>query len=244
MTGVGLVDVLVLAILLVVVPVLSIVQLRYLDGVEIRPLPVYMSSALTLLVLGGGCLAVGARRGGVRALGIVPLPPLALAAWSIGLTLGGLAVLLAFRGLAPLVGGGDSPLLRMLLPRTGRERAAFTGLSMVAGAGEELAYRGYTIPLLAVVTGPFWAAVLSSAVFGVLHAYQGVIGIARTAVLGGMLAWGFLASGSLWPPVLAHAALDVLAGIFLAERLMVPAADGGVGGGGSTEARCPPPGGA
>ncbi len=239
MSGIGILDVVVLAILLVVLPVLSIVQLRYLEGVEIRPLPVYASSAATLVILGGGCLAVGARRGGPEAVGIVPLPPATLAAWTIGLTVGGLAVLLVFRVLAPLVGAEDSPLLRMLLPRTGRERAAFTGLSIAAGAGEELAYRGYTISLLAVVMGPVGAVALSSAVFGVLHSYQGVIGIVRTTLLGGLLAWGFLASGSLWPPMLAHAALDVLAGAVLADRLMVPAAAGGVGGEGRTEASRP-----
>lgn len=228
MTSFGVLDVLTLVALLVVLPVFSIVQIRYLRDVVIRPMPVYASSAVTLVILGGGCLAVGARHGGPEALGIVALPGATTAAWTAGLTVGGLAVLLAFRVVAPLVGATEAPLLRMLLPRTARERAAFTGLSITAGAGEELAYRGYTISLLAPLLGPFWAAALSSAVFGVLHVYQGTWGIARTAVLGGLLAWGFLASGSLWPPMLAHAALDVLAGTVLADRLMVPAGANGV----------------
>jgi membrane protease YdiL (CAAX protease family) len=61
--------------------------------------------------------------------------------------------------------------------------------------------------------------VLTSAVFGVLHAYQGSLGMVRTAVLGGVLAWGFLASGSLWPAIAAHAVIDVVAGTLLADRL-------------------------
>jgi len=235
-TGFGALDVLTLAVLLVVLPVFSIVQLRHLHGVEIRPMPVYASSAVTLVIVGGGCLAVGARHGGAQALGIVALPWANTAAWTGGLTLGGLVVLFVFRAVAPLVGATDGPLLRMLLPRSASERAAFTGLSITAGAGEELAYRGYTISMLALLVGPFWAAVLSSAVFGVLHVYQGTLGIVRTAVLGGLLAWGFLASGSLWPPMLAHAALDVIVGTVLADRLMVPAGPKGVPTDGGTDA--------
>jgi len=41
-------------------------------------------------------------------------------------------------------------------------------------------------------------------------------------VLGGALAWGFLASGSLWPAIVAHALIDVLAGVVLGERLLSP----------------------
>ena len=67
------------------------------------------------------------------------------------------------------------------------------------------------------------AAVVSTAVFGIMHAYQGSMGVARTTLMGGVLAWGFLASGSLWPPILAHVLIDVLAGIVLGERLLVPA---------------------
>jgi membrane protease YdiL (CAAX protease family) len=122
----------------------------------------------------------------------------------------------------------ESPLLRTLLPRTGRERAAFVALAVTAGVGEELAYRGYVISVLAGLLGPVGAAVLSSVVFGVLHAYQGPLGVARTAALGGLLAWGFLASGSLWPPIAAHALLDVVLGVALAERMMVPEDPSGV----------------
>jgi len=232
-------DVLTLTVLLGVLPVFSIVQVRHLRGVEIRPIPAYASSAVALVILGGGCLAVGARRGGPAALGLVALPGTTIAAWTAGLTGGALAVLLGFRVVAPLVGATDGPLLRMLLPRSAPERAAFTGLSITAGVGEELAYRGYAISVLVPLLGPFWAAALSSAVFGVLHVYQGTLGMVRAAVLGGLLAWGFLASGSLWPPMLAHAALDVIAGVVLADRLMVPAEASGVPTGPGTDTSRP-----
>jgi membrane protease YdiL (CAAX protease family) len=48
--------------------------------------------------------------------------------------------------------------------------------------------------------------------------------------MGGFLAWGFLASGSLWPAILAHTAIDLLAGIVLGEKLLSPTRAGGVVG--------------
>jgi len=215
-------DLLALAVLLVGLPLLTLAQLRHLGEVEVRPLPVYVSSAVTALFLGALSLAVGARHGGLDAVGLRPLPAGALLAWSAGLAGGGVAVLFLFRAVAGRLGLRETPLLRALLPRTRRERVAFVGLSLAAGVGEELAYRGYAITLLMGALGGLGAAALTSIVFGVMHAYQGALGVVRTAALGGLLAWGFLAAGSLWPAIVAHAAIDVLAGTVLADRLVVP----------------------
>lgn len=114
------------------------------------------------------------------------------------------------------------------MPRSPKERGAFAVLSVAAGLGEELAYRGYVIGVLSGVVGTPMAAVVSTVVFGVLHAYQGVLGMARTTVLGGFLAGVFLLSGSLWPSIVAHAVLDIVLGIVLAERMMVPEPESGV----------------
>jgi len=119
----------------------------------------------------------------------------------------------------------DSPVLRQLLPVTPRERAAFALLSVAAGTGEELAYRGYVIPVLTPVLGIGPAAVLSTAVFGIMHGYQGTMGIIRTGLMGAVLVWGFLASGSLWPPILAHTFIDLLVGLVFGDRLLIDPAD-------------------
>jgi uncharacterized protein len=211
-----------LAVLLVFLPILAVLQAGMLRSLEVERMGAYVSSALTLLALGGGAWVVGSRHGGGAALGLSPIPWRAFAAWTGGLVAAGLAVTVAFRVAGRRLGLRESRLLRDLLPRTGRERAAFAGLSVAAGVGEELAFRGYVIPVLGGLIGAPLAAVASSLVFGVLHVYQGPLGMARTAVLGGVLAWGFLASGSLWPPMAAHAILDVLLGMALAERMMVP----------------------
>jgi len=101
-------------------------------------------------------------------------------------------------------------------------------LSVAAGFGEEFAYRGYAITVLVPVLGVPGAVVLTSAVFGVLHGYQGALGIFRTGVMGAMLAWGFLSSGSLWPPIVAHTMIDLVAGLWLGERLLSPERPPGV----------------
>ena len=97
-----------------------------------------------------------------------------------------------------------------------------------------MAYRGYAIPVLAPLVGVPGAAVLTTLIFGVLHSYQGWLGILRTTLMGGILAWGFLASGSLWPPIIAHTAIDLLAGIVLGQKLLSPKASSGVPTGDST----------
>ena len=222
-------DALALMGLLVVLPVLAVAQLRMLRGMEtVERIPAYVSSALALAVLGGASWAVGSRSGGASALGLVPLSWGGFALWTLTLVGAGLALTAAFRVAGTALGAREAPLLRKILPRSGRERAAFAGLSVAAGTGEELAYRGYVIPVLAALMGSAAAAAVSSAVFGALHVYQGPLGVARAAALGGLLAWGFLASGSLWPSMAAHAILDVILGIALADRFMVPDGPSGV----------------
>jgi len=210
------------------VPAFSLAQLPLIEDLQVERLPAYWSSIATLWLLGAACWLVGTRVGGPEAVGFVVLPAGALLAWSAGLTLAGLAVIVLFRGLGTRLDAGESRLLRELLPRTRRERQVFGLLSLAAGAGEELAYRGYAIPLLAPMLGVGGAAALTSVVFGVMHGYQGLLGIARTTLMGGILAWGFLASGSVIPAIVAHTLIDVLAGIVLGERLLSPRERGGV----------------
>lgn len=101
------------------------------------------------------------------------------------------------------------------------EKAAFALLSMIAGFGEEIAYRGYAITALALITGSTpMAVVVSSAAFGVIHTYQGWIGIVRTGLLGAVLAGVFLISDSIWPPIAVHASLDLWAGLVVGDRFL------------------------
>lgn len=219
--GVALVDAILLAVLLAAVPGFAIAQVPLIDDVRIDRLPAYWSSIATLWILGTACWFVGSRQGGAAALGLVGLPAVPFLLWTLGLAAAGLLVVALFHGMALRWGLADSDVLVQLLPRSSRERGVFALLSVAAGSGEELAFRGYVIPALTPLLGVMGAATLSSAVFGVVHAYQGALGVVRTGLMGGVLAWGFLASGSLWPPIVAHTIIDLVAGLWLGERLLV-----------------------
>lgn len=221
-------DAILLAALLVVVPTFSIAQLPLMRDAWVERLPAYWGSIVTLWLLGSACWLVGTRVDGPSALGIGQLPLLRFVTWSLGLGAGGLLIILVFREMAVWIGARESPTLRQLLPRTPRERAVFALLSVAAGVSEELAYRGYTISMLAPWLGIWGATALSSVIFGILHSYQGVLGTVRTALMGAMLAWGFLSTGSLWPAIVGHMLIDLAAGIVLGERLLPPKAPDGV----------------
>ncbi|HUF75423.1 MAG TPA: type II CAAX endopeptidase family protein [Longimicrobiales bacterium] len=220
--GLPLPDTILLAVLLVAMPAFALAQLPLVGDTAIERLPAYWGSITTLWLIGTACWLVGTRVGGAAAIGAVWIPAGPLVGWSIGLTLAGLAVMLVFRQVAVATGVRESPMLRALLPRTSEERGVFALLSVAAGVAEELAYRGYAISVLAAITGVPGAAVLTSVVFGILHGYQGLLGTVRTTSMGGILAWGFLASGSLLPVIVAHTLIDLLAGLLLGERLLPP----------------------
>ena len=106
-----------------------------------------------------------------------------------------------------------------LLPRTAGERRLFTMVGVSAGVCEEWLYRGFFLAVVAALAGGLPTAVLilvAAGAFGLAHAYQGLVGIATTGVLGGVLAALYLQTGSLLLPVLLHTAIDL-------RFLLVPA---------------------
>jgi uncharacterized protein len=99
-----------------------------------------------------------------------------------------------------------------LLPRTHGERRLFAVVGLTAGICEEWLYRGFFLAVISALLGAPPEPILvlvAAAAFGLAHAYQGVVGIATTAVLGGVLALLYLDTGSLLLPVLLHAAIDL-----------------------------------
>jgi hypothetical protein len=95
-----------------------------------------------------------------------------------------------------------------ILPHTSGERRRFHAVSITAGVCEEVLFRGFLLWYFAVWVGPWPAAILSSIVFGVGHVYLGVRQIPNTALIGLIMAALVLLSGSLWPAMLVHAAMD------------------------------------
>lgn len=201
-------------------PVLTLEQLRMArdDSVELPRQTAYVSSIIALWTLAGLGLAAAVASGFTpRLMGLVVPPPARLLAWTISTLASLLALLLICRAARIR----ETRLLEQLLPRTASERVLFVLLSVSAGVAEELMFRGILLPALVVAFGSTWAAaVVSSIVFGFVHTYQGVAGTIRAGILGLLLAVSFLATGSLIPAMLAHGALNILAGIWLADWLL------------------------
>lgn len=105
------------------------------------------------------------------------------------------------------------------LPRTGRDYRYFALLSVTAGIVEEIVYRGFLLWYLSLHL-PLWAAVLaSSVIFGAGHSYQGPAAALRTGLAGLAFAILYVVSGSIWLPIVAHAAVDLLQGATIFEIL-------------------------
>lgn len=101
---------------------------------------------------------------------------------------------------------------RPLIPHTPGELRGFKLLSITAGVCEELMYRGYIWWYLAVWTGPWAAAAISSVLFGAAHLYMDRKAAVRAGIVGAVMAGIVGGCGSLWPAMILHAAIDINSG--------------------------------
>ena len=102
--------------------------------------------------------------------------------------------------------------LAIIIPQNGGELARFYGLSITAGIVEEILWRGFLIWYFSQFM-PLWAAALLSTVgFGLAHAYQGPAQLPQITAVGAAFAVLYLVSGSIWLPIILHAAVDILQG--------------------------------
>ncbi len=107
-------------------------------------------------------------------------------------------------------------LAEALAPHSWGGLMLFVALSTIAGFVEEIIFRGYLQRQIGVLTGNIYAGiVLSAAVFGGSHGYEGTRRMIVIFVYGMM--FGFLAlwRKSLRPGMMAHAWHDSLAGVTL-----------------------------
>lgn len=98
------------------------------------------------------------------------------------------------------------------VPRTaGGLLVLFIAMSANAFA-EELAMRGYLITRLRQLGASTWSAVvLSAGLFGAYHIYQGLGATVLVTLFGFVFAFAFLRIGRLWPLVVGHLLLDIVA---------------------------------
>lgn len=118
--------------------------------------------------------------------------------------------------------------LEALLPHTAPELRWFLALSVTAGVCEELLFRGWFAGALAPWLGWWGAAALGAGCFGLLHAYQGRSGVARTAIVGVVMVLVVALTRSLFPAMALHALVDIGSGLVTWIALREPPPQGDV----------------
>jgi membrane protease YdiL (CAAX protease family) len=109
----------------------------------------------------------------------------------------------------------SQPGLRTVLPATPREVRVFAAVAITAGVCEEVLYRGYLLWYLRSLVPGVVAIAGAILAFGLAHAYQGMRGIFTTGIAGAIAMAVYLLTGSLFAPMVIHAALDLVNGFTL-----------------------------
>jgi len=122
-------------------------------------------------------------------------------------------------GLDAIPAVGD---IRALLPRVRAELKFGVGLGLSAGIFEELLFRlGIPALLFGIIgLGPLSFAI-AALIFGMLHLYQGPLGILAAALLGLVFAALYVLTGSIAAPIVLHALVD------LRSLVLIPVVVGG-----------------
>jgi membrane protease YdiL (CAAX protease family) len=150
-------------------------------------------------------------------------PPLTLVQWNLEGVLWGVAatvpMVLAFLAMLRWPVGPigrikritEELLVPLLIPCTVTD---LLGISVLAGLGEELMFRGVLLDLLRGWFGIWAAVVLTSALFGAMHALTLTYAL-FAAGMGAFMAGLWLWTGNLLVPIVAHALYDFLALLYL-----------------------------
>ena len=103
---------------------------------------------------------------------------------------------------------------RQIIPGNNAERAVWLVSATVAGATEEIIFRGVFFALLAEITGSVAAAaVVSAIVFALAHYRQGWKSMAFIAPTALLFQWLVIYSGSLAPAMIVHAIYNIIRGL-------------------------------
>jgi uncharacterized protein len=100
--------------------------------------------------------------------------------------------------------------IRAILPRNRQELVIAAVISINAGVVEELLMRLALPALLFGATGSAIIAVAASILFfGLLHVYQGPLGILGTTIVGAIMMALYLLTGNILVPIVVHALIDL-----------------------------------
>ena len=85
-------------------------------------------------------------------------------------------------------------------------------LSLSAGINEELFFRAFLPVVIIGLIGSdlaILAIVISVVIFGAVHLYQGLRGIMLTGIIGAVMMVVYLATGSIFWPIVLHIIMDI-----------------------------------
>jgi hypothetical protein len=97
-------------------------------------------------------------------------------------------------------------------------------ISLAAGVGEEMLFRGVVQGGLSRWLGTAWGLALASALFGLAHVVNWAYAIAA-ALIGAYLGTVWLLTGNLLAPILTHALYDFCALVYFLRAQMSPGRD-------------------
>ena len=187
--------------------------------VEDRTLAVVVGSMLLPLALLATAWVFGLRRHrvspellGFRGATLTDISWLPMVALAIGLSVTGVyALIVEALGIDILT--PDQNLEEIGAIGGVAQAPVFAIVGILAPFGEEVFFRGFLLAALLPVMGGLRSAIVSSGVFAVAHLSIGTL--LPIFVMGMLLAWLYLRTGSIWPPFAAHAAQNLLALTFL-----------------------------
>jgi membrane protease YdiL (CAAX protease family) len=202
-----------LAVFGLLIPWLAVRNRRKLIGKQL-PLPNrlrhFRTTAIMLVVFAGVSIAT-ARAQSIRLLEL-PLERL-----GAGLTTAAALYVVAVLGMRPRWRRAVERRARVVylfMPDTAAERCWWIAVSVLAGIGEEITWRGVQTALLVPLTGSYGAAVLLSALsFGAAHMIQGWKSSAIIVLFGLGFSTIVWAGGTLLFAMAAHVAYDITAGL-------------------------------
>ena len=99
-----------------------------------------------------------------------------------------------------------------IIARNSSERRLAAVLSLSAGINEELFFRAFLPVVIIGLIGSdlaILAIVISVVIFGAVHLYQGLRGIMLTGIIGVVMMVVYLATGSIFWPIILHIIMDI-----------------------------------
>jgi hypothetical protein len=178
----------------------------------------YLGPVPTLALLAAGIVSFWWRGPGWRAAGLRRPPDWTRAGVAVGVGYQWLSLYILEPAVARLTTGA-LPDVSMFRPLVGQPVQLLFWITLswtLAAVVEEMVFRGWLMTRAAELfagSSSAWIAalVLSSALFGAAHVYQGWSGVLTTGLTGTAFAAAYLLSGrNLWVPIIAHGMADTL----------------------------------